>query len=354
MSKKQEPHVFLKMSGCKDMNSFYKKFPTEDHFFSKFPDAKLPPMKQGHMQMGGQWQHPEMMPPIHPGYLQMGGQMPTIMPPLYPVDAPVTMYPQQDMHRETGMKNGGTFQFGNWFQDGGYADSDGDGDMMKKGGWIKDAINPKHKGYCTPMTKSTCTPRRKAFAQTMKRHHGFHKQYGGPNDEQDAGFMGDSNQSAFSVNTTPPQNVSAQYNQQAAKGNPDPNAQSRQQNYSGNNFDQSTSTPPGAIPAYWGRTAANTLNLGITGANYFQQQKANKDVYRFQQEQGLSSNLPVQTQSFGHGYYDNQGNLPMNNFSQTPSAYAQMGGQYTKGGTYEMDETTMNDLIRKGYKLKKL
>lgn len=46
---------------------------------------------------------------------------------------------------------------------------------MKKGGWIKGAVNPKHKGFCSPMTKSTCTPRRKAFAETMKKHHGFHK-----------------------------------------------------------------------------------------------------------------------------------------------------------------------------------
>jgi hypothetical protein len=36
-------------------------------------------------------------------------------------------------------------------------------------------INPKHKGYCTPMTKSTCTPKRKALAKTLKKHHGFHK-----------------------------------------------------------------------------------------------------------------------------------------------------------------------------------
>jgi hypothetical protein len=46
---------------------------------------------------------------------------------------------------------------------------------FKKGGWIQKAVNPAHKGYCTPMTKSTCTPRRKAFAMTMKKHHGFHK-----------------------------------------------------------------------------------------------------------------------------------------------------------------------------------
>lgn len=42
------------------------------------------------------------------------------------------------------------------------------------GGWISKAVNPAHKGFCTPMTKSTCTPRRKAFAMTMKKHHGFH------------------------------------------------------------------------------------------------------------------------------------------------------------------------------------
>lgn len=48
---------------------------------------------------------------------------------------------------------------------------------MAKKNWIQDAVNPKHKGYCTPMTKSTCTPRRKAFAMTMKKHHGFHKKH---------------------------------------------------------------------------------------------------------------------------------------------------------------------------------
>lgn len=37
------------------------------------------------------------------------------------------------------------------------------------GKWIQKAINPKHKGYCTPMTKKTCTPRRKALAKTLKK-----------------------------------------------------------------------------------------------------------------------------------------------------------------------------------------
>lgn len=49
-----------------------------------------------------------------------------------------------------------------------------DGRMKEGGKWIQKAVNPKHKGYCTPMTKSTCTPRRKALARTFKKHHGFH------------------------------------------------------------------------------------------------------------------------------------------------------------------------------------
>jgi hypothetical protein len=35
--------------------------------------------------------------------------------------------------------------------------------------WIQKAINPAHKGFCTPMTKSTCTPKRKALAMTLKK-----------------------------------------------------------------------------------------------------------------------------------------------------------------------------------------
>jgi hypothetical protein len=47
--------------------------------------------------------------------------------------------------------------------------------VMKKGGstgdkkWIQKAINPAHKGYCTPETKKTCTPKRKALAITLKK-----------------------------------------------------------------------------------------------------------------------------------------------------------------------------------------
>jgi len=45
---------------------------------------------------------------------------------------------------------------------------------LKKGksadkNWIQKAVNPKHKGFCTPMTKKTCTPPRKALARTFKK-----------------------------------------------------------------------------------------------------------------------------------------------------------------------------------------
>jgi len=38
----------------------------------------------------------------------------------------------------------------------------------KDGKWIQKAVNPAHKGFCTPMTKATCTPKRKALAKTFK------------------------------------------------------------------------------------------------------------------------------------------------------------------------------------------
>ena len=38
--------------------------------------------------------------------------------------------------------------------------------FYKTGGFM--GINPDHKGYCTPMTKPTCTPRRKALAKRLK------------------------------------------------------------------------------------------------------------------------------------------------------------------------------------------
>ena len=71
-------------------------------------------------------------------------------------------------------------QFGGEPEDGvnNYEDYTDEAIFKKGGNWLKGAVNPAHKGFCTPMTKSTCTPRRKAFAETMKKHHGF-RQDGG-------------------------------------------------------------------------------------------------------------------------------------------------------------------------------
>lgn len=38
----------------------------------------------------------------------------------------------------------------------------------RKDKFLQKAINPDHKGYCTPMSKSTCTPHRKALAKRFK------------------------------------------------------------------------------------------------------------------------------------------------------------------------------------------
>jgi len=68
-------------------------------------------------------------------------------------------------------------------------------EQAKDGKWIQGAVNPKHKGYCTPMTKSTCTPKRKALAKTFKKHHGFH---------EDGGTIGQNGLNLSQYNTTAP------------------------------------------------------------------------------------------------------------------------------------------------------
>jgi hypothetical protein len=42
-------------------------------------------------------------------------------------------------------------------------------EILSEKKWIQGAVNPKHKGFCTPMTKKTCTPRRKALAKRFKK-----------------------------------------------------------------------------------------------------------------------------------------------------------------------------------------
>ena len=48
----------------------------------------------------------------------------------------------------------------------------------KKKNWMQD-LDPEHKGYCTPMTKKTCTPKRKALAKRFKKAARKKKKEGG-------------------------------------------------------------------------------------------------------------------------------------------------------------------------------
>lgn len=46
--------------------------------------------------------------------------------------------------------------------------------MAKSKNWIQKAVNPKHTGDCSPISKKTCTGKKKQFALLMKKTHGFH------------------------------------------------------------------------------------------------------------------------------------------------------------------------------------
>jgi len=45
--------------------------------------------------------------------------------------------------------------------------------------WIQGAVNPAHKGFCTPMSAKTCTPAREALARRFKRAGRKEKRSGG-------------------------------------------------------------------------------------------------------------------------------------------------------------------------------
>lgn len=43
------------------------------------------------------------------------------------------------------------------------------GEQFDEKKWIGKALDPEHKGYCTPMSKPTCTPKRAALARRFKK-----------------------------------------------------------------------------------------------------------------------------------------------------------------------------------------
>ena len=62
---------------------------------------------------------------------------------------------------------------------GGEEEGEEDDTQEESKDWIQKAVNPKHKGYCTPMTKETCTPARKALAKRFKKAGRKEKKSGG-------------------------------------------------------------------------------------------------------------------------------------------------------------------------------
>lgn len=65
------------------------------------------------------------------------------------------------------------------FTVGGGEEGEDDDTQEESNDWIQKAVNPKHKGYCTPMTKETCTPARKALAKRFKKAGRKEKKSGG-------------------------------------------------------------------------------------------------------------------------------------------------------------------------------
>ena len=47
--------------------------------------------------------------------------------------------------------------------------------MLQEKKWLKGAINKDHAGFCSPMSKSTCTTHRKALAKRFKKGGDLHK-----------------------------------------------------------------------------------------------------------------------------------------------------------------------------------
>jgi hypothetical protein len=42
-------------------------------------------------------------------------------------------------------------------------------ELLDEKNWIQGAIKKSHRGFCTPMTKKTCTGRRRALAKRFKK-----------------------------------------------------------------------------------------------------------------------------------------------------------------------------------------
>lgn len=105
----------------------------------------------------------------------------------------------------------------------------------------------------------------------------------------------------------------------------------------------------------WGSAilGAGTGILGV--ASILHDKYQNRPVQQqWMRDQNKSANLPTYINPMSKGTYDQFGNIPYNNMSQSPNIRTMQTGGYVKGSTHELSEQQINDLIRKGYKLQRL
>lgn len=105
----------------------------------------------------------------------------------------------------------------------------------------------------------------------------------------------------------------------------------------------------------WG-SAILGVGTGILGAasmlhDKYQNRKVQQQWIR---DQNKSDNLPTMINSMSKGTYDQFGNMPYNNMSQSPNIRTMKNGGYVKGSTHELSEQEINNLLRQGYKIQRL
>jgi len=276
------------------------------------------------------------------------------------------------------------YNTGGYREDGGFADDDGDVDVMKKGGIH---IKPENKGKFNATKKATgksteelthssnpVTKKRAIFAQNAAKWH--HKQYGGLQKfvtggkaEQLAGFNGDANQSAFgSMDIQPPVAVTDQRDTMIDQGDPNAAQHLERNQYLNHNVPGVTSDTlapggSGTLPNQpyqrnnnamsLGNSFNNLLGTGLAAASYFEDRRNQRNMQGYQRQQGQSSNVFPTVQE-NRGDYTQQGTFRPD--QQTPTAagyfpqYHATGG-YVNGQEVELHEHEIQDLIRKGYKV---
>lgn len=197
------------------------------------------------------------------------------------------------------------------------------GTYFKDGGWIQKAVNPEHKGFCSPMTKKTCTLHRRALAKTFKKHHGFHEM-GGPVDLNhplhkfaDGGIIlpsnnGEPEESPIMPDPLPgpvptPYNPQTGLQQQLTdpQNQPLPGTAQQDAQWRAGMTDQEAQANimAGSQPVV--KQKRNPVGAGLMTSSYFNDQKNQRQLAGYTRQMGMSSNM--QHVSGSKGDYNQQG-----------------------------------------------